>query len=62
MRCKDHAVDGITPTVTGKCQNCGNGTNRGHKKLCDKCSDTLKQCQVCRVPVTDDASRQDGAQ
>lgn len=65
MRCNAHMEDGITPTVAGSCQNCGNGVNRRHKKLCDSCSDTLKQCQVCRVPVADGADetpRQDGAQ
>ncbi len=53
MRCDKHMDDGMPSlTATGTCENCGNGTNRMFKKLCDACSDTLKQCQICRVPVT----------
>lgn len=51
MRCDEHSTPAIQLPATSTCEECGAGTNTMSKKLCEECSDRLKQCEVCRAPV-----------
>lgn len=51
MRCAEHSEPAIQLPATGRCEECGSGTNTMSNDLCEECSKRLGQCEVCRAPV-----------